>query len=356
PSAACGPAPRACIFSWEVADFGRRAANIRFFRELARQAADQSDVVRLEVGAHAADAYLTVLAAREQVRVTSADVARWQGLAAVVHALVAQQLRPGADDSRAQAELAAARIRASAAQRDLEQAQGSLTEALGLPPGAPLPPLAPLPASALPAAPPPPLSAPPQARVHVDAVAAATAHQQEIARSALPRFYALGTAFGRGSGVLAAGKFATGAAGLTPDTAANWAVGLSVDFSFTRWFANRAQKTEAAAQLKYQQEQQRAGGNALALARARATADWNEARTVAQESPIGLAAAQAGEAQARVRYQTGLASLVDWANSEQLLLQADSDNALSQLQLWRALVEAAFASGSLQPVLAAAGH
>lgn len=341
-------------FSWEVADFGRRAANIRYFRELANASRDQAEVVRLQVGAHAADAYLNLLAAEQQLRVSTADVGRWQNLARIVDALVGQQLRPGADSSRAQAELAAARIRASNAARDLGLAQAALGEALGLRPGEALPALAALPAG-LPEAPAASAVTPPQLRVRMDAVAAAMAQQKEIARSALPRWNLLATGFGRGTGVLAAGKFAPGTAGLAPTASANWAAGVGMDFSFTRWRAQRIQTGIAKAQAAQERARQQQVEAGLAMARQKASADWNAARTVAQESPIGLAAAKAGEAQARVRYQTGLASLVDLANAEQLLTQADSDNALGQLQVWRALVETAFAAGDLQPLVTAAG-
>lgn len=343
-------------FTWEIADFGRRAANVRYFQSLAQQAGDQAAVVRLQVGAHAADAYLTVLAAEQQVRVRQADVRRWADLAKIIDALVDQQLRPGADRSRAQAELAAARIRASNAGRDLESARASLAEAMGLALGEPLPPLASL-AGPLPEAPIGNSAPPPQLRVRQDAIAAAQAQQKEVARSALPRWYALGSAYGRGSGVLAAGRLAPGLTGLAPTTAANWAVGLGMDFSFTRWRVQRSQSAAAQAQLAQEQARQRQVEAQLQMAQQQAAADWNAARTVARESPIGLAAAQAGERQARVRYQTGLASLVDLANAEQLLTQADSDNALGQLQVWRALVETAYAAGDLQPVMTAAqGH
>ncbi|MGH9485844.1 MAG: TolC family protein, partial [Terriglobales bacterium] len=206
-----------------------------------------------------------------------------------------------------------------------------------------------------PVAPVAPAGVPPQLRVQADAVAAAQSHQQEIARSALPRTYALGSAYGRGSGVLAAGQLAPGAAGLAPATAGNWALGVGVDFSITGWHANRAARAQAAAQFAQQQARQKQVAAALAAAQQKAAADWTAAQTVAQESPIGLAAARAGEAQARVRYQTGLASLVELANAEQLLAQADSDDALSRLQVWRALIETAFVAGSLQPLLQAAG-
>ncbi|HUX66262.1 MAG TPA: TolC family protein [Terriglobales bacterium] len=180
-------------FSWEVADFGRRAANVRYYQELAAGAQDQAALARLQVGAHAADAYLSVVAAEEQAQVARADLERWLQLAGSVHALVDQQLRPGADASRADAERAGARIRLSQAEGNLATAQANLAEALGwrgaLPglsarrwltkPGAAAPAMA---------AAPVPAAVHPQARAQQDAVGAALAQQNEAARAALPRW------------------------------------------------------------------------------------------------------------------------------------------------------------------------
>jgi len=340
-------------FSWEVADFGRRASNLRYYRDLAAAAGAQLDLARLQVGAHAGDAFLTVLAAQQQLGVAQADVGRWQQIAAIIQALVDQQLRPGADASRAQAELAGARIRQSNADRNLAIAQANLSEALNAT-GA-LPALAPLPNA------PPRLLAPapalhPELRAQQSVVAAAQARTQELARSALPRWFVLGSAYGRGSGILAAGSFAGGASGLAPATAGNWGVGLGVDFSFTRWRTTIAQQAAAGAQLAQEKARQQQVASSLGAAAQRAAADLAAARAVALQAPIELDAATASEAQARVRYQTGLAGVVDLANAEQLLAQAQSDAALSRLQVWRGLLETAFAAGDLQPlVLAASG-
>ncbi|HUX66555.1 MAG TPA: TolC family protein, partial [Terriglobales bacterium] len=343
-------------FSWEVADFGRRAANVRYYRELAARASDQSALVRLQVGAHAADAYLTAIAAEEQTQVARADLERWRQLAASVHALVDQQLRPGADASRTDAERAGARIRLSQAEGNLAAAQANLAEALGW--NGALPGLSArtwLTSGAAAAGGPGGAGLHPEERAQRDAVAAARAQGAEAGRAALPRWYVLASAYGRGSGTLAPGQLAGGAVGLAPTTAGNWAVGVGADFSFTRWRAARAQQAAAAAQLRSQQARQRQVEGALEASRRRAAADLGSARAVAQESPVELAAARAGEAQARVRYQAGLAGVVDLANAEQLLAQAESDAALGQLQVWRALLESAYAAGDLGPFLAAAG-
>ena len=73
-------------------------------------AKNQIAVTELDVAAAAADAFLTVLAAEESVRAIRANVDRLQIFADNVRTLVQNQLRPGADQSRAEAELAAAGI------------------------------------------------------------------------------------------------------------------------------------------------------------------------------------------------------------------------------------------------------
>ncbi len=344
-------------FNWELFDFGRRAANVNFYRDLAAQASQHEQYVRLQVAAHAADTFLNVLAAQAEQQVAQADVSRWHTVDQIVRVLVAQQLRPGADASRADAELAGARIRLAGTVQAAERAQAALAEAVGNA-GAALPALdagllAAAPSSAPPAA--PDVALHPQARAQQQAVAASRQQGKELAVADRPRFYLLGAAYGRGTGVVAPGDLAAGATGLSPTGAGNWAVGAGLDFSFTRLAQVRRQRAVqrqqlAAAQAQYAQIVQR-----LAAARLQAAADLAAAEQVSKDSPIELQAAQMGEAQARARYQAGLSAIVDLANAEQLLARAQSDDALSRLQVWRGWLEMGFAAGDLQPFLRAAG-
>src|SRR5207249_4074167 len=76
----------------------------------AQQAAAVARTAQAELdsGAAAADAFLTVLAADAGVRAAQANVDRLQVFANAVRTLVGNQLRPGVDQSRAEAELALA--------------------------------------------------------------------------------------------------------------------------------------------------------------------------------------------------------------------------------------------------------
>ena len=63
-----------------------------------------------------------------------------------------------------------------------------------------------------------------------------------------------------------------------------------------------------------------------------------------------LAAAQQSEAQARARYQAGLASIVEVADAQSLLAQARSIRMqLARVDVWRALLAQAVAQGDLAP-------
>ncbi|MGH9533255.1 MAG: TolC family protein [Terriglobales bacterium] len=342
-------------FNWEFFDFGRRAANVHFYRDLAAQASEQEQYVRLQVAAHAADAFLNVLAAQAQQSVAMADVGRWRTVDQIVRVLVGQQLRPGADASRADAELAGARIQLAGAEQTVLRADAALREAVG---GAALPQLdSGLLAAAPEAAPPSGPAAPqhPEALAQQQAVAASQQQGKELAVADRPRFYMLGAAFGRGTGVLAPGQLAGGLNGLSPTGAGNWAVGGAVDFSFTRLAQVRQQRAVQRQQLAAAQDRYTLVLAQLDEVRRQAAADLAAARQVAQESPIELQAAQTGEAQARARYQAGLSDIVDLANAEQLLARAQSDDALSRLQVWRGWLETGYAKGDLQPFLRAVG-
>ncbi len=73
------------------------------------------------------------------------------------------------------------------------------------------------------------------------------------------------------------------------------------------------------------------------------------ARRVAENTPIELNAARTGEIQSRTRYQTGLATIVELADAESLLAQAEIIDALARLAVWHNLANLAAAEGNLEP-------
>ena len=74
-------------------------------------------------------------------------------------------------------------------------------------------------------------------------------------------------------------------------------------------------------------------------------------RAVTANTPVQLAAAQQSEAQARARYQAGLASIVEVADAQSLLAQAEYQDQIARVDVWRALLAEAIAHGDLTSFL-----
>src|SRR5215510_7130391 len=120
------------LFSWEPMDFGFRKATVDLARATANQAAAGVDVTRLDAATSAADGFLGLIASEQAARAAQANVERFETFAKAVHVLVDNQLRAGADASRADAELAAAKIQLIQAQQTAEVNRARLAEALGI--------------------------------------------------------------------------------------------------------------------------------------------------------------------------------------------------------------------------------
>jgi outer membrane protein TolC len=81
-----------------------------------------------------------------------------------------------------------------------------------------------------------------------------------------------------------------------------------------------------------------------------ARANLQGAVEIAKVTPTELEAARKAETQQRARFQSGLATAVDVTVAEAALAQAESQEAIAKLNVWRAMGEYAAASGDLAPV------
>ena len=75
------------------------------------------------------------------------------------------------------------------------------------------------------------------------------------------------------------------------------------------------------------------------------------AAEIASNTPLERQAATEAEIRARARYQAGLANITEVAEAQRLLAQAEADDALARLAVWRALLAAAQARGDLSAFL-----
>jgi outer membrane protein TolC len=342
----------AALFSWEPIDFGLRRSSVG----QAKSAEDKSNaalaVTRLQVAAAVGNYFLTVLATHQMVAAAQANVERWQVFNQSIHVLVDNTLRPGADASRADSQLAVAKTQLYEAQEGEEAALATLASLMGAAGGEPrldagkL--LEPPPANSLPSLTP---SANPLAQDQMASVRQVQAQEKVLNRTDYPRFFLQAEGFGRGSEVPNNGSIIGNWNGLGP-ARGNWIAGFTITFpnvfDFKALSAEKqmAKANENSQQALYDKTIQDVTGQVQA-----ALAQLKGAQLVAQQTPIELAAARAAETQSRARYQASLATLVEVADAEGLLAQAEMDDAVARLNVWRGLFAVAYAQGDLQPFL-----
>lgn len=343
------------LVSWEPFDFGLRRAQTGVAEAARDRSAAAVERTRFEVAAMAADSFLTVLAAEQVTKAAQAGVDRAQSLLTVVEALARAQLRPEADLSRTRAELALAEAQFIQARQAVEAAKASLGQFTGAAPEtisvAPGPLLGP--AESLPA--PPELSAQHPVLAEQQAVIGEVeARRKVLDRSYYPRFSIQGTSYARGSGAKIDGATLGGLNGLAPDIP-NWAVGMTVTFPvFDFWtirekrrIEEHEERSETARRAQLQRE--------LSSQLRKALATLEGARQIPEKTLAQLAAARKTHEQATARYRSGLAGIVELAEAQRLLTQAEIDDSLAKLNVWRAYLAVSSAEGDLTPFLQRAG-
>ncbi|HEU5352011.1 MAG TPA: TolC family protein [Terracidiphilus sp.] len=342
------------LLSWEPFDFGYRGARVQAAQKTAARVEAQVTLTRLGVAAAAAEACLALLADEQRVQAMAADVNRREVFAKSVHALVDAHLRPGADASRADAELATARTRWILAQEESEVGGIALAQLLGLAgtrvemdPG----PMLQVPADAK--ADEMPVANHPAAQVERGRVEEEKARIRVLNREYYPHFTTEGLLSARGSGERSDGSVEPGANGLG-FSAYNWEAGLTVQMDLTSIFAIHERKRVEVSNRRREEALYTQTLQSLTAQQQTATAQLQGARRVAQNTPIELASSRQGEQQATARFRAGLGTIVDVAEAQSLLAQAEMDDSLARLRIWRALAEQAAANGDLTPFLDAA--
>jgi outer membrane protein TolC len=339
------------LVSWRPFDFGLRRANVAVAEAARDQAQAALNKTRYEISVAAADAFLTVLAARQTAEAARAAVDSWQILQRSIQALVNAQLRPGADESRVAAELAGAQTQVAQAEQAIEIARVTLSEFVGLDPSQ----LSLNPGKLTEPAPEVPESEfnpanSPLAREQTAAIAQQQRRLDALGRTYYPQFLVQGMASGRGSGVETDGARLGGLNGLVPTTP-NFGLGLTVTFSAMDRFVLHEQEAMQSANVRAQEAQYQLIVTKLRTQFNTAMAALTGARRVAANTPVEVASARTAVEQATARYQSGLAPIDDVAQARRLLVQAQIDDALARLNVWRARLQLAAARGDIQPFL-----
>jgi outer membrane protein len=342
------------LLAWQPFDFGQRNSQVKAARYGAEAAKQATSLSRLNVAWAAAGAFFDAAAARKDVDVQQANVERMEVFARTVHVLVDNTLRPGADTSQADAQLALARTQLIQAQTEQEVRLDALANFLQIP------------AEQLKLNIDNLLDAPSPTgfetvgigtNPEVEQQAAVVGQQKEqvraLNRTYAPVFTLYGSVSGLGAGLAStstAPAFEGGTAGLVP-SAYNWMAAIQVTFPAFQVFTIHQQRREQEANVRSAEAsyQQLLGDLSAQVKEARAMLDG--ARRIAQNTPVELTSARQSEQQQQARYRSGLATVVDVSAAEGVLAQAEADDAIARLSVWRAELGIAVAQGDLQPFL-----
>lgn len=339
----------AALISWEPLDFGLRSARVGQAQSAEAKSRADLALTQLQVAKAVGSYFLLAMANQQAMRAAQANVERWLVFNSSIHVLVDNQLRPGVDAARADAELARAKTQLYQSQQAERMSLDTLASLMGtagseiqLDGGHLLD---------LPQTPPPPESSAsihPLARDQIASLQQVQAEEKILRRSNYPRLFLQGEAFGRGSEVPNNGSIIGNWSGAAP-ARGNWVTGITILFPDVFAFKARsaeeqiAKANERSQQAHYDQTIQDLTGQIRS-----ARDQLKGAELVAQETPTELAAARQSETQSRTRYQSGLATLAEVAEAENLLAQAEMEDAIARLNVWRGFFGVAYAQGDLQ--------
>jgi len=344
------------LVSWEPFDFGRRHALVESAKVARNRAELTTKRTQFDIATTTAAAFLTLLASEQTVRAAQAAVDRSQVLVRSITALVNAQLRPGADLSRANTELDAAETQLIQSQQAVDVARTALARYTGLEP------------KSIQAVSGPLLQLPSQKKVESTGVAANPVAQEQNAlvqesqarlsvleHTYRPTFDLQAVAYARGTGALPDGSTLGGWNGLAPNYF-NAGVGFTVSFPAFSLFSIRAQEAQEAA----------AGRSASATYHQVLTdlqAQLNAAQAtlvhdqrIAAETPKEVADARAGFNQANAQYRSGLTTIIAVADAQRLLAQAEIDDSLARLAVWRAMLQIQTVQGDISGFLSEASR
>jgi len=179
----------------------------------------------------------------------------------------------------------------------------------------------------------------------------AQAQLRALERSYFPRFALRASAYARGTGTETDGRILGGLNGLAPNVQ-NYAVGFTVTFPVLEFKSIQAREAVQAATIRGQEARYQQITTELRAQWNRAVAALDGARGIAANTPTQVSAARTVVRQATARYESGLGNIDEVAEAERLLTQAEIDDGLARLGVWRGLLGIATAAGDLQPFIA----
>jgi outer membrane protein len=340
------------LINWQPFDFGARSASVRAAQAGRDRAFATGLRTQLEVETASADAYLSVIASLQMQKAAQTAVDNWEILRRSIHALAAAELRPGADESRVNAEKAAAANQLALAQQAVDSSLATLRKFQSSPATAPGTDQTLL--TRVPEATGKDTSFAADSNPLMSERKAATAENEAqlkaLQRSWAPQFNIEGSAYARGSGAETNGERLSGANGLAPNVG-NYVVGVNITFPVMDFASVHAKAAMQASLAKAAKANEDLTARNLREQFDQTIAELRATETIAENTPVQMQAAQTDLDQATARYKAGLTAIDDVAQAQRLLVQADMDNSIARLNVWRAFLKLQYIRGDLQPFL-----
>lgn len=337
--------------NWLLVDFGLRHSNDKFAEADARTARADVSLTKLDVAFAAADSFFHAAAAKQIIGARKAALEHMEAAKLRVRTLVAQGLRPGVDAAELDYEVAKAKINLIKAEKDFRLALVNMAEKMGLATSdfdiisdpvtrSPLDSSIERPVD---------LSSHPLARFKLAEIDRWRAKQVVLDKAYRPHLWLNSSIWGRGSGD-SVNPIKPVAGGFLPQVF-NYMVGVSFSFPIMEYFPLKEQKkmahsNELAARADFDLamlELEKKDANSRIM--------LEQARKVAQETPALVDAARVKEVNVVKRYDVGLTNVVSLAIAEENLAQADVENAVAQIEVWRSILALGYAQGELDSFL-----
>ena len=342
---------------WAPLDFGLHKARIQMAKSMYSQTEKQFEATDLDVGIAAANAFLDAAIASEQIKSAKQNVDSFTQFRDVVHASVNAALRPGADASLADAQLANAQNDLIRAQLNGEIALAGLANTLGL--GGRLvdiddrglvtvEELATIQRST------PVFENVPILKASNAAILTAVAQKKILDKEYYPIFHFLGGVNTRGAGLNSAGRTqSANVYGVFP-VVPNYQVAVIINWNFLDIFRLHQEKKVQTQRIIEQQQDYNLILQNLKTQDIQSRARVKAAVALAANMPVQVEAAEVATRQAEARYKSGLGTVAQVAEALQLLAQSRVQEAIVRAGVWRALLSVAAVHGDIRPFLAEA--
>jgi outer membrane protein TolC len=338
-------------FNWLLIDQGLRKSNDDFAYADARTARADINITKLDVAYEAANAFLDSVSAKQVILSTTAALEHMQAADLRAKTLVAQGIRPAVDTADWDYEVAKTEIAVIRAEKNTQLALVELAEKMGVASqdvDVISEPLIHSPVEIVSHGP-TDLSAHPLALFKTAEVDRWRAKQVVLDKAYRPHLWLNSSIYGLGSNSNA-NQIHKVAGGALPQVF-NYMAGVTYSFPFMEYFPLKAQKdmarsNELAAAADFDLAMQ-----VLEKKDARARVLLKQTQRIAEKTPSLVQAARVREIQVLKRYSTGLTNMVSLADAERALAEAHVEDAVAQVEVWRSILQLAYAQGDLKPFL-----